>query len=178
MQEAHCRRGFETRTFSPQPTHCQGLAWSPSGYGVGVAPPSWKSFRLNPLLPRSCLKRSTDGVDKLCPFPTQPNFLLGLFGLEVVVLYPVIWQSQEGSLGQDEGSDGFRNSPALNPSLGAHSRMLCLHEQFLATKFSHSSTLKKEQPMSPLHYPRMACFPKPLDLASSRKAGLSQLCIS
>lgn len=101
-------------------------------------------------------------MDKLCPFPTQPNFLLGLFGLEVVVLYPVIWQSQEGSLGQDEGSDGFHNSPALNPSLGAHSCMLCLHEQFLSTKFSHSSTQKKEQPMSPLHYPRMACFPKPL----------------
>lgn len=60
-------------------------------------------------------------MDKLCPFPTQPNFLLGLFGLEVVVLYPVIWQSQEGSLRQDEGSDGFHNSPALNPSLHAHS---------------------------------------------------------
>lgn len=60
-------------------------------------------------------------MDKQCPFLTQPNFLLGLPGLEVAVLCPVIWQSQEGSLGQDKGSVGFHNSLALNPSLGAHS---------------------------------------------------------
>lgn len=46
-------------------------------------------------------------MDKQCPFLTQPNFLLGLPGLEVAVLCPVIWQSQEGSLGQDKGSAGF-----------------------------------------------------------------------
>lgn len=60
-------------------------------------------------------------MDKQCPFCTQPNFLLGLLGLEVAVLCPVIWQSQEGSLGQDKGSDGFHNSLALNHSLGAQS---------------------------------------------------------
>ena len=122
-QEAHCRPDFETRTFSPRPTHCQGLAWSPGGSGVGVAPPLWKSFGLRILL--SCPDPARRGaqirVDKQCPFHTQPNFLLGLLGLEVAVLCPVIWQSQEGSLGLDEYSDGFHNSPALNPSLGEHS---------------------------------------------------------
>lgn len=166
-RETHCRLVIEARTFSPRPTRRQGLAWSPGGPGGGVAPPPRKSFGPRILFcpdptPRGPQMRGGQTLPfaHSAKFPLGPPWVGGCCALSPYHMVDPGWQS-----GEDEGSNGFHNSPPLNPSVGAHSSANTNKPHTpLSSSFSHKvlslSHPKETAPYAPTLLYKDGMFPK------------------